>query len=69
MKDNPGINIKIKNHGEKIEFLSEMIRNDTDIEDTPFYNLYSQILAENPQLEQEKDIWGNPIDYWYKSKS
>lgn len=63
-----GINISITNHGKKIEFLSEMIRRGTDIEDTSFYNIYSQVLAENPHLEQEKDIWGDPIDYWYKAK-
>lgn len=38
------------------------------MKDTSFYNIYAQVLAEPPQLEQEKDINGDPIDYWYKAK-
>ena len=61
-----GINLLVRNSGRKIEFLSESMDKGTGIEDTSFYSIFSQILAENPHLEQEKDVWGEPIDYWYK---
>lgn len=62
-----GINIFIRNRGKKIEFLSEALNNGTAIEDTVFYNMFSQILAENPHMKLEKDIWGYDIEYWYKA--
>lgn len=63
-----GVNLLIRNDGKKIEFLSEAINRDVKIEDTVFYNIYSQVLAENPQLEQEKDLEGQSIKYWYKKR-
>lgn len=63
-----GINLLVRNNGRKIELLSEALDKGTGIEDTSFYNIFSQILAENPHLEQEKDIWGESIDYWYKAR-
>jgi len=62
------INLLIRNNERKIEFLSEALDKDAEINDTVFYNMYSQILAENPHLKQEKDIWGEDIDYWYKAR-
>lgn len=61
-----GINLFILNNGRKIEFLSEALDKKTKIEDTAFYTIFSQVLAENPHLKQEKDVWKEPIDYWYK---
>lgn len=62
-----GINLLIRNNGRKIGFLSEALDKGTDIKDTSFYNI-AQVPLENPQLEQEKDINGDPIDCWYKAK-
>ena len=61
-----GINLTFRNRGENIDFLSEALGLDTEIEDTVFYDIYAQVLAENPDLEPEKDIFGDVIDYWYK---
>ena len=58
------ISLLIRNNGRKIEILSEALDKGTDMKDTSFYNIYAQVLAENPQLEQEKAIDGDPIDYW-----
>ena len=63
-----GINILIRNNGRKIELLSEALDKETSIEETTFYNILSQVLAENPQLVQEKDVFGEAIDYWYKAR-
>ena len=56
----------IRNNGEKIQFLSERLEANYSMEDTDFYLLYVQVLEENPHLVQEKDIWGEPIEYSYK---
>ncbi|MCF0132874.1 MAG: hypothetical protein HUJ72_03300 [Blautia sp.] len=61
-----GIILRIHNNGKKIELPSQMLRDNEDISDTAFYTLFQQLLAENPQLKQEKDIHGNLIDCWYK---
>lgn len=53
-----GIDLMIRNNGEKIEFLSEALNEDIDIETTVFYDMFTQILEENPQLEIVKNIWG-----------
>ena len=63
-----GINIFIRNSDRKIELLSEALDKETSIEETTFYNIFSQVLAENPQLVQEKDVFGESIDYWYKAR-
>lgn len=63
-----GINLFVRNNGRKIEFLSEVLDRVTSVEDTSFYNIFYQVLTENPQLEQEKDIEGELIDYWYKAR-
>lgn len=55
----------IKNGDKEYEFMSEVLKS-KDMEDTSFYNMFGQILAENPSLEQEKDIFKEPIPYWYK---
>lgn len=62
-----GINLLVRNDRKKIEFLSEVIDKGTSPEETAFFDIYSQILAENPHLKQEKNIYGEPIDYWYKA--
>ncbi len=62
-----GISLLIRNNEEKIEFLSEKLNKNTIIEDTSYYNMFAQIHAENLHLKQEKDIWGESIDYWYKA--
>ena len=59
--------LQIRNNGENIKFLSERFEENFSMEDTDFYHLYAQILAENPHLIQEKDVWGEPIEYWYKA--
>ena len=59
--------LQIRNNGENIKFLSERLEENFSMEDTDFYHLYAQVLAENPHLIQEKDIWGEPIEYWYKA--
>ena len=56
----------IRNNGEKIQFLSERLEANYSMVDTDFYLLYVQVLEENPHLVQEKDIWGEPIEYFYK---
>ena len=61
-----GINLSIKFDGKEIEFLSEKLSKSTEISDTDFYGVFVQVLAENPFLVQEKDIHGEPIEYWYK---
>lgn len=58
--------LKIKNNNENIIFLSERLEENFSMEDADFYHLYDQVLAENPHLIQEKDVWGEPIEYWYK---
>ena len=63
-----GINLLIRNRGKKIEFLSEALDADTNMECTAFYPLCAQILAENPQLTAEEDVFGEKTDYWYKKK-
>ena len=63
-----GIDLMIRNNGEKIDFLSEALSEDIDIETTVFYDIFTQVLEENPQLEIVKDIWGEDTDYWYKAK-
>lgn len=63
-----GINLLIRNNGRKIGLLSEALDKGIDMKDTSFYNIYAQVPLENPQLEQEKDINGDPIDCWYKAK-
>lgn len=62
-----GINLFIRNNGKKIEFLSETLDKSAKTEDTMFFKIFSQILSENPHLKQEKDIFGDPIEYWYKA--
>lgn len=57
----------IRNNGKKIKFLSERLEENYSMEDTEFYFLYAQILVENPHLVQEKDAFGEPIEYWYKA--
>lgn len=59
--------LQIRNNGENIKFISERLAEKFNMEDTGFYFLYAQALAENPHLVQEKDIWGEPIEYWYKA--
>ena len=63
-----GISLLIRNRGKKIEFLSEALDTDTNMECTAFYPLFAQILAENPQLTAKEDVFGEKIDYWYKKK-
>lgn len=63
-----GINLFIRNNGKKIDILSDALDINTNIEDTTFYTMFVQILSENPSLIQNKDIWGNPIDRWYKKE-
>lgn len=63
-----GINLLIRNNDRKIEFLSEALDKDVQIVETTFFTIISQRLAENPQLHQNKDIWNEPIDYWYIEK-
>ncbi|MCQ2567382.1 MAG: hypothetical protein MJ127_03150 [Mogibacterium sp.] len=62
-----GITLLIRNNGRKIEFLSEALDKGTRPEKTVFFDIYSQILSENPHLKQESDVFGEPIDYWYKA--
>lgn len=62
-----GVTLLIRNNGEKIELLSEDIDKNTNIEGIIFYEIFCAILRENPQLKQEKDIFGEPIDNWYKA--
>ena len=62
-----GITLLIRNNGLKIELLSEAVDKGTSPESTVFFDIFSQILAENPNLKQEKDIYGEPIGYWYKA--
>lgn len=58
--------LQIKNNGENIKFISERLEKNFSMEDTDFYFLYAQVLADNPHLVQEKSICGEPIEYWYK---
>lgn len=59
--------LQIKNSGGNIKLLSERLEMDFSIEDTDFYPLYAQVLVENPNLVQEKDFLGEPIEYCYKA--
>ena len=55
----------IRNNEDNVEITSKITKKDTRIEDTVLYDLFSQILNENPQLVQEENLDGAPIEYWY----
>ena len=55
----------IRNSEDNVEITSMIAKKDTRIEDTVLYDLFSQILNENPQLVQEENLDGTPIEYWY----
>ena len=55
----------IRNNEDNVEITSMIAKKDTRIEDTVLYDLFSQILNENPQLVQEENLDGAPIEYWY----
>lgn len=62
-----GVTLTIQNGKCSISFLSEPLSREQGVEDSSLYPLFTQLLAENNSLTQEKDISGESIKYWYKA--
>ena len=60
--------LAIKNGGQKVVMISLPMDKDLDLRDTVFYALFMHLRDNNPQLVQEKDIKGQPIEFWYRIK-
>lgn len=60
--------LAIKNAGQKVVMISLPMDKDLDTRDTVFYALFMHLRDNNPQLIQEKDIKGAPIEFWFRTK-